>query len=48
MKIIGLVMEYNRVMNIVGNFNDDLVFFYEFKFDNNNSDIILLLSEYEL
>ena len=41
-------MEHNRVMNTAGNLNDDLVFLHEFKFDNNNSDITLSLSEYEL
>lgn len=38
----------NNVINTAGNLDDDLVFFHEFKFDNNNSDITPSLSEYEL
>lgn len=40
-------MENNNVINTAGNLNEDL-FFHEFKFDNNNSDITPSLSEYEL
>lgn len=41
-------MDNNQAINTAGNLNHDLLFYYEFKFDNNNSDITPSLSDYEL